>query len=205
MSPLIRIALTGGIASGKSLAGAFLIGQGIPVIDADDITHGILAHDPEVKTRIRETFGDEVFADDGTVDRKRLGAKVFNAPDKRKLLENWIHPKVREAIERFFQTAAGAPPVAVAIIPLLFEAATEHLYDQVWLIETPEELQIQRLAETRNMLREDALSRIRSQMSLEEKRRRAQAHPSHRIILNTGEPQHLYDQLSHLLETVQAM
>lgn len=193
-----RIALTGGIASGKSLVGAYLQGRGIPVIDADDVVHQLLREDAEVKDKIRQTFGDSVFAADGSVDRKALGAQVFTDSTKRKLLESWLHPKTRERIEAFYGQHQGQP-LAVSIIPLLFESELEDRYDTVWLLETPEELQVARLQQSRAMSRADAQARIASQMPLLEKRERAARHPNHAVIANTGTADALYTQVDALL------
>lgn len=193
-----RVALTGGIASGKSLAGAYLQRQGIPVIDADDVVHHILREDAEVKANIRETFGPEVFDPDGAVNRKALGAKVFGDSAKRKLLESWIHPKTRERIELFYQEHQDQP-LAVSIIPLLFESGLEDRYDTIWLLETPEAIQLERLQQNRAMSLADAQARLASQMPLSEKRERTLRHPKHAIITNTGSPDDLYRELDRLL------
>jgi dephospho-CoA kinase len=196
-----RVALTGGIASGKSLAGDYLRQRNIPVIDADDVVHDLLRDDAEIRTNIRTEFGDGVFSPDGQLDRKALGLAVFGDTPRRKLLESWIHPKTREVIEAFYRANADAT-LGVSIIPLLFESGLENRYDEVWLIETPEEIQLQRLREARAMLHEDAMARIRSQMPYPEKQLRAELHPSYRILRNTGKPEDLYGQLDAALEAI---
>lgn len=194
-----KVALTGGIASGKSLAGDYLQQKGVPVIDADQVVHNLLAQDPDLHRHIRQTFGEDVFVPSGGVDRQKLGAKVFGNTALRKQLESWIHPKVRQHIERFFQQHRQHP-IGVALIPLLFESGLERHYDEVWLIETPAALQIQRLIDTRQLTREQALARIHSQMPLDEKRRRAQQHPRHALIDNQGDQAGLFRQIDRLLE-----
>jgi dephospho-CoA kinase len=151
-----------------------------------------------VKAKIRETFGADVFSLDSAVDRKALGAKVFGDSTKRKLLESWIHPKTRERIEDFYKDHQDQA-LAVSIIPLLFESGLEDRYDTVWLLETPEAIQLERLQQHRAMSLADAQARLASQMPLAEKRERTLQHPQHAIIINTGSPDDLYRELDRLL------
>lgn len=196
-----RVALTGGIAGGKSLVGEYLKSKGIPVIDADTVVHRLLREDAEIRERIRQEFGENIFLPDGAIDRKTLGAIVFNHPEKRKLLEGWIHPKTRQAIDRFYEEHKDMP-VAVALIPLLFEGDDPHMarrYDEVWLLETDEATQVDRLMRSRNMSREEALARIRSQMPMRTKREMAQSLEHCRIIRNDADPASLYRQIDGIL------
>jgi len=193
-----RVALTGGIASGKSLVGDALRAKGVPVIDADDVVHQLLRENEGLKDQIRQEFGPDVFTPDGTVDRPALGRKIFGDVARRKLLESWIHPATREEIERFHQAHREAPLV-VSIIPLLFESSLEDRYDEVWLLHTDEAVQLERLLQKRGMSREDALARIRNQMSMEDKIRRARQHPCYLIWENSAEPEALWRQLDERL------
>jgi dephospho-CoA kinase len=196
-----RIALTGGIASGKSLVGDYLIQKGIPVIDADLVVHQLLREDEALKTKIRAEFGPEVFTQEGEVDRPKLGQLVFADTVRRKLLESWIHPKTREFIEQFYIQNAHAA-VAVSIIPLLFESQLENHYDEVWLLQTDEETQLARLTDKRGMPREDALARIHNQMPFSEKLTRAQAHPCHVLFLNNADSERLYREIDQQLSSI---
>lgn len=198
-----RVALTGGIASGKSLVGEYLKSQDIPVIDADDVVHTLLREDDELKVKIRSHFGKTVFREDGTINRPALGAIVFRDPEKRQLLESWIHPKTRETIEKFFQQHQHEP-LGVAIIPLLLETGTERHYDEVWLLEADEAQQIERLMTKRNMTREEAQARLNSQMPLSEKRQRVQQHGTAAILDNRGTPEALLSQVESLLRATPA-
>ncbi len=195
-----RVALTGGIASGKSLVGEYLKQNQISVIDADDVVRRLLEEDKDLHTQIRQEFGQDVFTPAGKVDHKQLGQKVFgeaNTP-KRKLLESWTHPKVREAIERFFSDNI-LHKLAVAIIPLVFESNLEKNYDEVWLLEVDEQQQLARLMARNHLSEADARARIASQMPLAEKRQRAMALPSYEIIDNNGTPEALKQRLGELL------
>lgn len=193
-----KVALTGGIASGKSLAGDYLRKKHIPVIDADEVVHDLLRDDADIKSKIRQNFGQDVFESGGAVDRKKLGAQVFVNPGKRKLLESWIHPKVREVIEQFF-TQNNSKPLGVAMIPLLFESNLQSRYDEVWLLETSPQTQIQRLMQTRGLTEDEAKARISSQMTIEEKRKLAMQQPSYKLIPNEGTPDALYRQIDQIV------
>ncbi|MEM0950948.1 MAG: dephospho-CoA kinase [Cyanobacteria bacterium P01_H01_bin.74] len=169
----IKLAITGGIASGKSLVGNYLETQDIPVIDADHVVHTLLKTDAELKQAIVSHFGKTVLhTETGTINRQALGQWVFEKPDDKSLLESWIHPKTRKAITQFYQQYCYHKPVVACLIPLLFESGIEDQYDAVWLIETPVPLQIKRLTETRQLSEEAAMARIKSQMPLEKKQAR---------------------------------
>lgn len=197
-SSIRRIGLTGGIASGKTLAGQYLESKGIPVIDADAVVHDLLQNDPTIQGNIRKHFGDVVFDETGAVNRQALGAQVFSNPEQRQLLESWIHPAVRQRVESFYQ-AHSQEALGVALIPLLFESRLEALYDEVWLIAVDQATQLKRLTEHRGMSSAEALARIQSQMPLAEKQQCLAQHTCGRLLLNEGSPEALYRQLDALL------
>jgi len=202
MSPKTRrIALTGGIACGKSLVGEYLRQKGILVIDADEVVHQLLREDATLKDKIRAEFGPDVFTDEGFVDRPRLGQQVFGDVTRRKLLESWIHPETRTVIEQFYKQNEQAH-LAISIIPLLFESNLEDRYDEVWLLQTDEALQLARLEQQRGMTRQDAMARIRNQMSNEDKIRRAKQHPCHYTWENNSTPEQLLTQLEQRLKAL---
>lgn len=196
-----HIALTGGIACGKSLAGNFLKTQGIPVIDADDVVHELLRDDEALKAQIREEFGDDIFDGKGQIIRPALGQKVFASPERRKLLESWIHPKTRKVIEAFYQQHSHER-AGVSIIPLLFESQLQDRYEEVWLLDTAPETQLRRLTEQRGMTEADALARIQNQMNREEKAAKTTQHPCGMIIPNEESPEKLYERLDELIQAL---
>lgn len=200
-SPIRKVALTGGIASGKSLAGEYLRGKGIPVIDADDVVHRLLREDSDLKAKVRQEFGDAVFDPADNVIRAKLGELVFKSVPRRKLLESWIHPKTRERIEAFYVENHQAP-LGVSIIPLLFESHLEDRYDEVWLLETDEATQMARLQGSRGMTESDAMARIRNQMPMADKLERARQCPCSAVIRNSGSPDDLFSQLNALLSRI---
>ena len=169
-----RIALTGGIASGKSTVEAIFQRHGVPVVDSDALTHAMY-ETPELKAHVLKHFGAEVFEHndpEGAVNRKALGAIVFDEPDKRKVLTDYIHPRVKRQTEAFFQAHSDAPLV-VASIPLLFEVYPLNVirenYDGVWLVATTPQHQLARLMGNRGLSEAEAEVRIASQTSIEDK------------------------------------
>jgi dephospho-CoA kinase len=170
-----KIGVTGGIATGKSMVGELLTGLDIPVIDADAVVHSLLREDTALLADIRRVFGDTVFeTDTGALNRSALGQIVFADPEKRRQLEGWIHPKVRERLAAFMaEQAERGHCAAAALIPLLYESGLEAGYDEVWTIWATEAQQLARLQQHRGMSAEAAQARIASQLPIEDKVRRA--------------------------------
>ena len=176
------IGLTGGIASGKSTVTGFFKDRDIPVIDADILGHR--TYDPGTDTfkAVVSTFGDDLVAADGTIDRRVLGGKVFGKPDELKKLTDIVWPGIRKlASEALSEFEAAGNSLVVLEAAVLFEAAWEDLVDEVWVVVVEADQAIQRLA-TRNGLDEAAArSRIESQLSNEERTARANV-----VITNNG-------------------
>ena len=160
------IGLTGGIASGKSLVSHTLKGLGMTVIDADDVSHEIMAKDEAVKQKLVETFGTEVLTAGGTIDRVKIGAIIFQDGERRQALEGIMHPGILAEMRR---RAQGSTEDVVLDIPLLIEQGGHERVDLVVVVYTTPELQIQRLMARDRVSREEAVSRIDAQLPLEEK------------------------------------
>ena len=171
---MLTIALTGGIACGKSTVAAMLRELGASVVDADAISRSLTAPGGPALPLIREAFGDEVFETDGTLSRPALSAKVFGNPQALAKLNAITHPMIRQEMERQADSCrkAGAK-VVVLDVPLLFEAGMQDMGDLVLCAVCPEEVQIARMASRNGFDRETALGRIRSQMSVDEKASRS--------------------------------
>jgi dephospho-CoA kinase len=171
---MLRVALTGGIATGKSYVLDQFRSRGVPCLDADTLAHGVTAAGTEATAAIAARFGSGVLAPDGSVDRGRLGPIVFADPDARRDLEQMIHPAVYRAIavglrafERF-----GDTPLAVVDIPLLYESAHQGDFDRVVATLCPPEMQLQRLQE-RGMTAAEARQRLDAQWPADTKAARA--------------------------------
>lgn len=142
---MLRVGLTGGIASGKSTVGRLLRERGAAVFDADDIVRGLYAPGAAGSRAVSELFGTEALAEDGGVDRARVAALVFYDPERRRLLETRIHPLVRAEIARKFDEAeANGARVAVAEASQIFEASSAPRFDRVLLVTAPEATRMER-------------------------------------------------------------
>jgi dephospho-CoA kinase len=163
------VGLTGGVASGKSTVSAVLRDLGAVVVDADALAREVVEPGTPGLAAVAAAFGPEVLADDGSLDRGRLGAVVFADPDRRQALEAIIHPLVRA---RAAQIEAAADPGAVVVhdIPLLVETGQEKSFDAVIVVDVPEDVQVERAARERGWSREEARSRIAAQASREQRR-----------------------------------
>lgn len=170
------IGLTGGIASGKSTVSRALRDLGAIVIDADEVAHTIMEPGKPAWEDIIEHFGSTVLNADQTIDREKLGAIVFNNPERLQVLNQITHPRVGEQFKQIITRLRAEKSDAVLFmeVPLLYETHMERICDEVWVVWVDEETQIQRLMKRDGLLREDALKRIDAQMSLDEKARRAE-------------------------------
>lgn len=169
------IGLTGGIASGKSTVSRALRELGAIVIDADEVAHTIMEPGKPAWEDIIEHFGSGVLNADQTIDREKLGAIVFNNPERLQVLNQITHPRVGEQFKQMIKDIKSQQADAVLFIevPLLYETHMDRICDEVWVVWVDEETQIQRLMKRDGLSREDALKRIDAQMSLDEKARRA--------------------------------
>jgi dephospho-CoA kinase len=178
---LLRVGLTGGLASGKSTVAARLKELGAEVFDADEIVAELYVAGRPGEAAAWELFGDAVFDDHGAIDRARLARLVFGDPAKRRALEARIHPLVRAEIDRrFAEGERHGAPVAVAEASQLLEAKTEDRYDRVLLVVAGEEARILRWT-AKGGDREDARGRIAAQISPDEATHRATD-----VIVNDG-------------------
>lgn len=161
------IALTGGIASGKSTIAQRLAEHGAVVVDADQIVRDVQSPGSPVLARIAETFGSAVIAADGSLDRAALGAKVFGDPDLLAQLNAIVHPAVRAESQRRFDAAVAADPDAVVVydVPLLVEARVDDPWDVIVVAHAPAAVRHRRLVELRGMDERAAQERIDAQVS----------------------------------------
>jgi dephospho-CoA kinase len=170
---MLRVALTGGIATGKSFVLAEFRKRGVPCLDADVLARGVIAPGTEATQAIAARFGN-VLKDDGSVDRPKLASIVFGDPAARRDLEAMVHPAVYRAIHaglRAFELVGGYP-IGMVDIPLLYESGHAGEFDKVIVTACPEGLQLARLAE-RGMPEAEAKQRIAAQWPTKEKAARA--------------------------------
>ena len=168
--PLV-IGLVGGIGSGKSEVARVLADEGCVVIDSDAEARRLIQ-----STSVRDTlvswWGDEILAEDGTVDRKKVAQIVFSDPEERKRLEGLLHPLIHEARQRKIRENADAPAIVIDA-PLLYEAGVDRECDAVIFVDAPREARLARVREHRGWDEDELARREASQMTIEEKRRRA--------------------------------
>jgi dephospho-CoA kinase len=162
---MLLVALTGGIASGKSTVARRLAEHGAVVVDADQVARQVVEPGEPALARIAEVFGPEVIAADGSLDRAALGAIVFSDPEGRQKLNAITHPAVLERSRALFAAAAAADPDAIIVydIPLLVEAGRIEEFDLKVVVHAASETRVRRMIELRGMSREEALHRINSQ------------------------------------------
>lgn len=161
------IALTGGIASGKSTIARRLAEHGAVIVDADQIVRDVQSPGSPVLERIAEAFGTAIIAPDGSLDRAALGAKVFGDADLLTRLNAIVHPAVREESQRRFDAALADDAEAVVIydVPLLVEARVDDPWDLIVVAHAPAEVRRQRLVDLRGMDENAAQDRIDAQVS----------------------------------------
>lgn len=169
--PALRVALTGGIATGKSRCAAAFVAAGIPVIDADQLARAVVEPGTAGLHAIRAHFGDAVMGADGTLDRAALAARVFEDAHARQILEAIIHPAVYQRINDWF-TALG-PRLGVADVPLLFETGRAGDFDAVVVAACRPEQQVARLMARNGLTDTQARARIDAQWPLRDKIARA--------------------------------
>lgn len=171
---MLKVALTGGIATGKSYVLDRFRRLGVPTLDADALVHGIESAGTEVTAAIAARFGADVLAADGSVDRTKLGPIIFGDRTARRDLEAIVHPAVYRAIAagiRAFELT-GDHRFAVVDVPLLFETGGESRFDRVVVVAAPPELQLARLAK-RGLSEAAARQRLAAQWSTDDRAARA--------------------------------
>lgn len=161
------VALTGGIASGKSTIAARLAEHGAVVVDADAVVRELQEPGMPVLRAIADAFGEELLRPDGSLDRAALGAVVFGDERARHRLNAIVHPAVAAESARRFAAALDADPHAVVVydVPLLVEARPDDPWDLVVVAHAPEETRVRRLVALRGMTEQDARARVASQAS----------------------------------------
>lgn len=190
---MIKLAIVGNIASGKSLIESLFQEQGIITIDSDKIVHELLAKNKEIINKINNLFDVDVIDKKGQIDRKKVGNIVFN--DKHKLcqLEKIIHPEVKKTIEQFFQNNVNEKIVAVSV-PQLYESGWEAVFDYVIFVTADDDIRLKRLIKRNNLAENQAKQRLSAQLPQEEKAKKADF-----VIENSGDIKNTKLQLEEIL------
>jgi dephospho-CoA kinase len=186
-----RVALTGGIASGKTTVANLFAALGVPVIDTDVIARQVVEPGRPALAEVVAAFGPGVLGADGRIDRRRLRERIFADPADRQRLEAILHPAIRAEMERQSREAGSA--YQVLVIPLLTEGRRRDHVDRVLLVDVPEELQVQRL-----MLR-DGVTHEQAQASLNAQATRAERLAmADDVVRNTGRVDDLRERVAAL-------
>lgn len=196
---MFRLGLTGGIATGKSTVSKYLKEKKrLPVLDADDIAHQIMGPNQPILTEIADVFGDDYINDDGSLNRQKLGALVFNDDQARQKLDDLTHPRIFSAFEaQMLELESAGTALVVLDIPLLFENEQRLTYDAVAVVVTTEHTQLKRLMQRNALTESEAMARIQSQMPLDEKKASADY-----VIQNNGTPAETYKQVDQMIDQI---
>jgi dephospho-CoA kinase len=196
---MLRVALTGGIATGKSRCLERFAALGVPTIDADALARAVVATGTPGLAAVVHRFGRNILRDNGELDRDKLAGIVFSDPGARRDLEAIVHPPVYQAIDEWFarleaeqsgsrgrrtlsrikadpslwRAPSPGPPLAIADVPLLFESRRHRDFDKVIVVVCRPEQQLERLLARQGTSEADARQRIDSQMALEKKKKKA--------------------------------
>lgn len=190
----MNIGITGSIACGKSTVSNYLLEKGYTIIDADKLGHIALTSE-DVKRKLAEKFGDEII-ENNEISREKLGKLVFGNEDNLKILNSIIHPKIKKLILKL-QDEHKDEQFVFLDIALLYEAKFVDLVERVIVVYVNEKVQIERLMSRNSLSKEEALSRIKSQMSAKEK-----AALSDYSIDNSDTIENTYQQIDEILEKI---
>ena len=194
------IGLTGGIASGKSTVAEFFREQGVPVIDADILGHRTYDPGTETFAAVVAAFGDELVAEDGTIDRRVLGGKVFGKPEELTRLTDIVWPSIRAlASEELSALEVAGNGIVVLEAAVLLEAGWEDMADEIWVTTVEVDVAVARLAERNGLDEAAARARIDSQLSNEERIAAADV-----VIENNGSREELADTIRAAWEALRA-
>lgn len=179
----MNIGLTGGIASGKSTVAQMLVNKGACLVDADKIAREVVEPGSPILDKVVSHFGQTILHEDGTLNRKLLGDIIFHHPSQKKALESMLHPPVRAMmLERMHELEVKNPSRLVVVdIPLLFESNLTSYFEEIWVVYVPEKVQLKRLMARNHWDESTALSRIKAQMPIEQKKELADV-----VIDNSG-------------------
>jgi dephospho-CoA kinase len=181
---VLRIGLTGGFATGKSFVGECLVRMGCHLLKADEVGHEVLEPGGAAYAQAVDAFGREILDEDGRIVRRKLGALVFEDPQRLNLLNSFVHPAVIRREEEWFQALYAADPASIGVVEaaILIETGSYRRFDKIVLVVCTPEQQVERAMRRDMLSREEVLARLSRQMPLDEKRTYA-----HWVIDTSGE------------------
>lgn len=188
---MLKVCLTGGISSGKTLASDYFKSLGASVIDTDIISRELVLPGQPTLQELQQIFGNNIITTTGELDRKVLRDIVFSHDQKLTQLNNIMHPRIRAQMLKQVNKATGC--YAICVVPLLVETQQQHLFDRILLIDATVEDQISRLCQRDSISKEQAQKILATQTSREKRQKIA-----HDIVLNDGNSTSLYKKLEKL-------
>jgi dephospho-CoA kinase len=198
---MLKVGLTGGLASGKSFVGRTLADLGCLLIQADELGHKVLESGAEAYQPVIDLFGTEILSPDATIDRRKLAAKVFNDPERLKQLNALVHPPVRARSKALLDAFESEHPSGVAVIEaaILIETGGFRSYDRLIVAVCTPDQQIERSMSRDHLTRDEVLARMSRQMPLEEKVKFADY-----VIDTSGTKEHSIVQTRAIYETLRS-
>lgn len=192
-----KIAITGTIGSGKTTCYKYISQQGYPTFDADAYGKQLLQIGTTTYDEIIAVFGVDILDDDANIVNQRVSDIIFNDESMRQKLNHIIHPQVKVGLLQFFSEYKDE--ICFAEIPLLYEVGWETLFDEVIVVTCEEEFAIERCMKSRNYTREEAISRIRSQVSA-----KLQVNKADKVFYNNGTKEEFLEEIHQYLLTLES-
>lgn len=199
---MLRVGLTGGLASGKSVIGRELERLGCLVIRADEIGHRVLEPDGEAYPAVVAEFGRGILKEDGAIDRRKLAAEVFDKPERLAVLNSFVHPPVVRREQVLMDEFARRQPSGIAVVEaaILVETGGHKKYDRLIVAACDEQQQLDRAIQRDGFTREEALARLRRQVPLTEKVRLADF-----VIDTSGTLEHTLEQTAKVCQALRSI
>ncbi len=199
---MLRVGLTGGLASGKSFVAAQLAALGCHVIRADDLGHAVMAPGGEAWGAVVAAFGNSILKDNGEIDRRRLGELVFERPERLAALNAIMHPPIFRRQERMVAEAEASDPHGIVVVEaaIMFETGSNVRYQKIIVASCGPEQQIERAMHRDQMSREQAEARLARQMPLAEKVKRADY-----VIDTSGTKEETVRQTVHVYQSLRSI
>ena len=195
------IGLTGGIACGKSTVAQLLVQQSYPLVDADKIARDVVAPGTPGLESVIQAFGPDMQAADGSLDREKLGAKIFSQPEYRRKLESILHPLIRTEVQHLRESLEKqGHALAFYDIPLLFETKAQSQFDEIVVVTCKPEQQRERLHKRNSLSDEEIEKRLASQMPMSLKEEQANF-----VLHNDGDQVHLMKEFQRLVDWLKTL
>ncbi len=196
MSKTLKIGITGGIGSGKTMVAKYVQSLGYPVIYADDVAKQVMVENEYVKEKIIEAFGEEAYKD-GELNKEFIAEEIFNSPDNRKLLDVIVHPPTMKRIKDLIYENVGQNKFVFVEAALIYEAKFQHVFDFIILTVADEDVKIKRLLERDDTTVEEILKKMKSQWQDSAKQDKADF-----IVTNNSTPEELYKKIDFILSVL---